>query len=48
MVIAEGMSGAEMFELVKVGHEKLVGEIIKLEGDTAYVQTYEDTSGLTG
>jgi V-type H+-transporting ATPase subunit A len=36
-----------MFELVKVGWEKLVGEIIKLDGDTAAIQCYEDTSGLT-
>lgn len=47
MVIAEGMSGAAMFELVRVGHHKLVGEIIRLEGDTASIQVYEDTSGLT-
>ena len=32
LVIADGMSGAAMFELVRVGHYKLVGEIIKLEG----------------
>lgn len=43
MVIAEGMSGAAMYELVRVGHHKLVGEIIKLEGDTASIQVYEDT-----
>jgi len=36
-----------MYELVRVGHSKLVGEIIKLEGDTASIQVYEDTSGLT-
>ena len=36
-----------MYELVKVGWSKLVGEIIKLEGDTASIQCYEDTSGLT-
>jgi V-type H+-transporting ATPase subunit A len=47
LVIAEGMSGAAMFELVRVGHDKLVGEIIRLEGDTASIQVYEDTSGLT-
>jgi V-type H+-transporting ATPase subunit A len=47
LVIAEGMSGAGMFELVRVGYQKLVGEIIKLEGDTASIQVYEDTSGLT-
>jgi hypothetical protein len=32
-----------MYELVRVGHQKLVGEIIKLEGDTASIQVYEDT-----
>ena len=47
LVIAEEMAGASMFELVKVGHLQLVGEIIKLEGDTASIQVYEDTSGLT-
>jgi len=39
--------GAKMYELVKIGWDKLVGEIIKLEGDTASIQCYEDTSGLT-
>mmetsp|Transcript_12503 Transcript_12503/g.31472 ORF Transcript_12503/g.31472 Transcript_12503/m.31472 type:complete len:625 (-) Transcript_12503:96-1970(-) len=47
LVVAEGMSGAAMYELMRVGHQKLVGEIIKLEGDTASIQVYEDTSGLT-
>ena len=46
LVIAENMSGAAMYELVRVGYMKLVGEIIKLEGDTASLQVYEDTSGL--
>ena len=43
VVVAEGMSGAAMYELVRVGHQKLVGEIIKLEGDNASIQVYEDT-----
>jgi hypothetical protein len=43
VVVAENMSGSKMYELVKVGWEKLVGEIIKLEGDTASIQCYEDT-----
>jgi len=47
LVIADNMSGSAMYELVRVGHHKLVGEIIKLEGDTASIQVYEDTSGLT-
>ncbi len=45
-VIAGGMSGARMFDICKVGEEGLVGEIIRLDGDTAFVQVYEDTSGL--
>lgn len=36
-----------MYELVRVGHFKLVGEIIRLDGDTAYIQVYEETAGLT-
>jgi V-type H+-transporting ATPase subunit A len=36
-----------MYELVRVGHYKLVGEIIKLIGDTASIQCYEETAGLT-
>jgi V-type H+-transporting ATPase subunit A len=47
LVVASGMSGAAMYELVRVGYQKLVGEIIKLEGDTASIQVYEDTSGVT-
>lgn len=47
LVVAEKMSGSKMYELVKVGWDKLVGEIIKLEGDKASLQCYEDTSGLT-
>ena len=47
VVIAEEMHGAAMYELVRVGHLKLVGEIIRLEGDTATIQVYEETSGLT-
>lgn len=47
LVVAEQMAGAKMYELVKVGWDKLVGEIIKLDGDNASIQCYEDTSGLT-
>lgn len=46
-VIAKGMYGAKMYDIVRVGNERLVGEIIRLDGDTAFVQVYEDTSGLT-
>lgn len=37
------MAGAAMYELVRVGHSELVGEIIRLEGDMATIQVYEDT-----
>lgn len=47
LVIAEDMKGAAMYELVRVGYVKLVGEIIKLDRDTAFIQVYEDTSGLS-
>ena len=40
------MSGTSMFELVRVGYDRLVGEIIKLEGDTASIQCYEETGWL--
>jgi V-type H+-transporting ATPase subunit A len=37
LVVASNMIGAKMYELVKVGWEKLVGEVIKLDGDTASI-----------
>lgn len=43
VVIACKMSGAAMYELVRVGHSELVGEIIRLEGDLATIQVYEET-----
>ncbi len=45
-IIAKGMLGARMYDIVKVGEEGLAGEIIRLEGDTAFIQVYENTSGL--
>eukprot|EP01128_Nolandella_sp_AFSM9_P000687 TRINITY_DN10828_c0_g1_i1.p1 TRINITY_DN10828_c0_g1~~TRINITY_DN10828_c0_g1_i1.p1 ORF type:complete len:633 (-),score=189.09 TRINITY_DN10828_c0_g1_i1:182-2080(-) len=47
VVIAEQMSGAAMYELVRVGNDELIGEVIKLEKDTATIQVYEETSGLS-
>ena len=41
-----GITDAEMFELVRVGKENLIGELIKLEQDSAVVQVYEDTTGI--
>ncbi len=46
LVIASGMNGAKMFDMVKVSNEGLIGEIIQLKGNSAYIQVYEDTSGI--
>jgi V/A-type H+-transporting ATPase subunit A len=45
-VKASGMGAAKMYEVVEVGEQKLIGEIIRLTGDVAFVQVYETTSGL--
>lgn len=47
VVVANKMAGSAMYELVRVGYLQLVGEIIRLEGDLATIQVYEETSGLT-
>ena len=47
VVVADRMGGSAMYELVRVGADSLIGEIIRLEGDTATIQCYEETSGLT-
>ncbi|XP_048617543.1 V-type proton ATPase catalytic subunit A-like isoform X2 [Brassica napus] len=47
VVVADGMAGAAMYELVRVGNDNLIGEIIRLEGDSATIQVYEETAGLT-
>lgn len=47
VVTAEKMAGSAMYELVRVGHGELVGEIIRLEGDYATIQVYEETSAVT-
>lgn len=46
VVIASGLEGAQMFDVVRIGDMGLVGEIIRLEGTKATVQVYEDTTGL--
>ena len=45
-VKADGMSSAKMYETVEVGDTKLIGEVIRLTGDIAFIQVYESTSGL--
>jgi len=46
VVLSDRMRGSKMYDVVKVGNEELNGEIIRLDGDLAVVQVYEDTSGL--
>ncbi len=46
LVIAEGMRDANMFDVVRVSSQRLIGEIIEIHGDEASVQVYEETSGL--
>ena len=46
VVEADGMAQAVMHEMVEVGHDSLIGEIIRLEGDQATIQVYQNTSGL--
>lgn len=45
-VKADGMASAKMYETVIVGEAKLIGEVIRLTGDVAFIQVYESTSGL--
>ncbi len=46
LVIAEGMRDANMFDVVRVSEQRLIGEIIEIHGDQASIQVYEETSGL--
>lgn len=46
LIVGKGMRGTTINEVVKVGKQKLLGEIIALQGDEASIQVYEDTSGL--
>ena len=46
LVIAEGMRDANMFDVVRVSCQRLIGEIIEMHGDEASIQVYEETSGL--
>ena len=47
VVVAENMIGCAMYELVKVGHDSLVGEVIRIDSDKATIQVYEETAGVT-
>lgn len=46
LVIARGMGDANMFDVVRVSEQRLIGEIIEMHGDEASIQVYEETSGL--
>ena len=46
LVIAEGMRDANMYDVVRVSSQRLIGEIIEMHGDEASIQVYEETGGL--
>ena len=46
VVVAEGMAGVRMYDVVRVGNLNLIGEIVELLGDTASIQVYEETTGI--
>ncbi len=46
LVVADGMTGVQMYEMVRVGEEGLIGEVTRVRGDMAFIQVYESTSGL--
>ncbi|KAI9035819.1 vacuolar ATP synthase catalytic subunit A [Aspergillus affinis] len=47
VVVAENMIGCAMYELCRVGYDKLVGEVIRIDADKATIQVYEETDGVT-
>ena len=46
LVVAGGMREANLFDVVRVGKNRLIGEIIEMRGDQASIQVYEETAGL--
>ncbi|NQU83050.1 MAG: V-type ATP synthase subunit A [Parcubacteria group bacterium] len=46
LVVAVDVPEAKMYEVVKVGKEKLIGEVIRIEGENVFIQVYEETSGV--
>ncbi|MDD5146193.1 MAG: V-type ATP synthase subunit A [Candidatus Pacebacteria bacterium] len=46
LVVAIGLPGAKMYEVVKAGEAQLIGEVIRVEGDNVFIQVYEETSGV--
>ena len=46
LVVATGMQDANMSDVVRVGEQRLIGEILNMNGDAASIQVYEETSGI--
>ena len=46
LVVAEGMDEANIYDVVSVSDDRLIGEIIEMRGDKASIQVYEDTTGI--
>ena len=46
LVVADGLADANMSDVVRVGDQRLIGEILTMTGDQASIQVYEETSGL--
>jgi V/A-type H+-transporting ATPase subunit A len=46
LVVANGMAGANMYDVVRVGRQRLIGEIIEMRGENASIQVYEETAGI--
>jgi V/A-type H+-transporting ATPase subunit A len=46
LVVAEGIPKPQMYEVAEVGEQRLIGEIVRIDGDRSYIQVYESTSGL--
>lgn len=46
LVVAENLAGANMYDVVRVGRQRLIGEIIEMRGDKASIQVYEETAGM--
>ena len=46
LIVAGGMADSKMYDVVRVGEQRLIGEIIELRGDKASIQVYEETQGI--
>ena len=46
LVVADGMKDANVYDVVEVSKDKLIGEIIEMRGDRASIQVYEETTGI--